>query len=160
MASALCRRRVLVVDDHADAARMFELLLQAEGHETRIVHDGPAALKAVEEFRPDFVFLDIGMPGMNGYEIARRLSVGENRKNLFLVALTGWGHPSDFEQSRQAGFDLHLVKPVDTASVRRLLEKPPERCRETVGAMSGDLRRSATPEGSPHHGGTDSATAP
>ena len=122
---ALARRRVLVVDDHADAARMFELLLQAEGHETCIVHDGPAALKAVEEFKPDFVFLDIGMPGMNGYEIARRLSVGENRKKLFLVALTGWGQPSDFEQSRQAGFDLHLVKPVDTASVRRLLEKPP-----------------------------------
>jgi PAS domain S-box-containing protein len=118
-------RRVLVVDDHVDAARMFELLLQAEGHETCIAHDGPTALKAVEEFKPEFVFLDIGIPGMNGYEIARRLRGGENREGLFLVAVTGWGQPSDFEQSREAGFDLHLVKPVDSASVKRLLENPP-----------------------------------
>jgi CheY-like chemotaxis protein len=120
-------RRVLVVDDHVDAARMFELLLQSEGHETCIAHDGPTALKAVEEFKPEFVFLDIGIPGMNGYEIARRLKGGENRGNLFLVAVTGWGQPSDFEQSREAGFDLHLVKPVDSASVKRLLENPPSK---------------------------------
>jgi PAS domain S-box-containing protein len=120
-------RRVLVVDDHVDAARMFGLLLQSEGHETCIAHDGPTALKAVEEFKPEFVFLDIGIPGMNGYEIARRLKGGENRGNLFLVAVTGWGQPSDFEQSREAGFDLHLVKPVDSASVKRLLENPPSK---------------------------------
>jgi CheY-like chemotaxis protein len=106
---------------------MFGLLLQSEGHETCIAHDGPTALKAVEEFKPEFVFLDIGIPGMNGYEIARRLKGGENRGNLFLVAVTGWGQPSDFEQSREAGFDLHLVKPVDSASVKRLLENPPSK---------------------------------
>jgi PAS domain S-box-containing protein len=127
-AAAPCpSRRILVVDDHVDAARMFELLLQAEGHETCIAHDGPAALKAVEEFKPEFVFLDIGIPGMNGYEIARRLRGGEHREDLFLVAVTGWGQASDFEQSKEAGFDLHLVKPVDSASVKRLLENPPSK---------------------------------
>ncbi|HET7597542.1 MAG TPA: ATP-binding protein, partial [Burkholderiales bacterium] len=122
---SLTRRRVLVVDDHVDAARMLELLLQCEGHETRIAHDGPSALKAIEEFKPEFVFLDIGMPGMSGYEIARTLRTSEQRRDIFLVALTGWGQPSDFRESKEAGFDLHLVKPLDTASVKRLLEAPP-----------------------------------
>ncbi|MGQ0751461.1 MAG: hybrid sensor histidine kinase/response regulator [Betaproteobacteria bacterium] len=119
------RRRVLVVDDHVDAARMLQLLLQYEGHDARIAHDGHAALKAVEEFKPEFVFLDIGMPGMNGYEIARALRGHESRNKLLLIALTGWGQPSDIQESREAGFDLHLVKPLDTASVKRLLETPP-----------------------------------
>ena len=122
---SLTSRRVLVVDDHVDAARMLELLLQCEGHETRIAHDGPSALKAIEEFNPEFVFLDIGMPGMSGYEIARTLRHSQNRRNIFLVALTGWGQPSDFQESKEAGFDLHLVKPLDTASVKRLLDSPP-----------------------------------
>ena len=122
---AISPRRVLVVDDHVDAARMLQLLLQYEGHEARIAHDGQAALKAVEEFKPEFVFLDIGMPGMNGYEIARALRGHENRNKLLLIALTGWGQPSDIQESREAGFDLHLVKPLDTASVKRLLETPP-----------------------------------
>lgn len=124
-ARPVSRRRVLVVDDHVDAARMLQLLLQYEGHDARIAHDGQAALKAVEEFKPEFVFLDIGMPGMNGYEIARALRGHESRNNLFLIALTGWGQPSDIQESREAGFDLHLVKPLDTASVKRLLEAPP-----------------------------------
>jgi PAS domain S-box-containing protein len=122
---AISPRRVLVVDDHVDAARMLQLLLQCEGHEARIAHDGHAALKAVEEFKPEFVFLDIGMPGMNGYDIARALRSHENRNKLLLIALTGWGQPSDIQESREAGFDLHLVKPLDTASVKRLLETPP-----------------------------------
>jgi CheY-like chemotaxis protein len=125
VAPPTARRRVLVVDDHVDAARMLELLLQYDGHETRVAHDGPAALKAAEEFRPEFVFLDIGIPEMNGYEIARRLKRAANRRKLFLVAVTGWGQPSDFEQSKEAGFDLHLVKPVDSNSVKQLLENPP-----------------------------------
>ena len=125
VAPSVARRRVLVVDDHVDAARMLELLLQYDGHETRVAHDGPEALKAAEEFRPEFVFLDIGIPGMNGYEIARRLKRVANRRKLFLVAVTGWGQPSDFEQSKEAGFDLHLVKPVDSNRVKRLLENPP-----------------------------------
>jgi PAS domain S-box-containing protein len=124
-ARLVSRRRVLVVDDHVDAARMLQLLLQYEGHDARIAHDGQAALKAVEEFKPEFVFLDIGMPGMNGYEIARALRAHQSRNNLFLIALTGWGQPSDIRESKEAGFDLHLVKPLDTASVKRLLETPP-----------------------------------
>ncbi|HEX6004363.1 MAG TPA: ATP-binding protein, partial [Burkholderiales bacterium] len=122
---SLTRRRVLVVDDHVDAARMLELVLQCDGHETRIAHDGPSALKAIEEFKPEFVFLDIGMPGMSGYEIARTLRASEQRRDIYLVALTGWGQPSDVRESKEAGFDLHLVKPLDTASVKRLLEAPP-----------------------------------
>ena len=122
--SPLVRRRVLVVDDHVDAARMLQLLLQFEGHETRIAHDGPSALKAIAEFRPEFVFLDIGMPGMSGYEIARAVRASQGRRNVFLVALTGWGQPSDVRESKEAGFDLHMVKPLDTASVKRLLESP------------------------------------
>lgn len=125
IAPPVTRRRVLVVDDHVDAARMLELLLQYDGHETRVAHDGPAALKAAQEFRPEFIFLDIGIPGMNGFEIARQLKRLSNRRKLFLVAVTGWGQPSDFEQSKEAGFDLHLVKPVDSSSVKRLLENPP-----------------------------------
>lgn len=124
-AAGPARRRVLVVDDHVDAARMLELLLQCEGHETRIAHDGPSALKAIEEFRPEFVFLDIGMPGMNGYDVARAVRASKERRNIFLVALTGWGQPSDVRESKEAGFDLHMVKPLDTASVKRLLESPP-----------------------------------
>jgi PAS domain S-box-containing protein len=124
-APPMSRRRILVVDDHVDAARMLQLLLQCEGHDTRIAHDGPAALKAVEEFKPEFVFLDIGMPGMNGYEIARTLRGHESRSKIFLIALTGWGQPSDIRESKEAGFDLHMVKPLDTASVKRLLETPP-----------------------------------
>jgi len=119
------RRRVLVVDDHVDAARMLELLLQCEGHQTRIAHDGPSALKAIDEFKPEFVFLDIGMPGMSGYEIARTLRASRDRRKIFLVALTGWGQPSDVRESKEAGFDMHMVKPLDTASVKRLLESPP-----------------------------------
>lgn len=124
-APTLYRRRVLVVDDHVDAATMLEMLLKSEGHETRIAHDGPTALRAIEEFEPEFVFLDIGMPGMSGYEVARRLRSGANPKSLFIVAVTGWGQPADFQESREAGFDLHLVKPVDTAILKRLLENPP-----------------------------------
>ncbi|MGQ0522852.1 MAG: hybrid sensor histidine kinase/response regulator [Betaproteobacteria bacterium] len=124
-APSVSRRRILVVDDHVDAARMLQLLLQCEGHDTRIAHDGPAALKAVEEFKPEFVFLDIGLPGMNGYEIARALRGHQSRSKIFLIALTGWGQPSDIRESKEAGFDLHMVKPLDTASVKRLLETPP-----------------------------------
>lgn len=144
MTSPLAHRRVLVVDDHADAARMFELLLQCEGHETRTAHDGPMALKAVEDFKPDFVFLDIGMPGMNGYQIASKLKDSAHRRNMFLVALTGWGEPSDFEQTRRAGFDFHLVKPTDTASIRRLLENPPKGWSETVSMIADELKVEAS----------------
>ena len=106
-------RRVLVVDDNADAAESLAMLLTFSGHETRQAHDGAEAVKTAEEFRPDVVLLDIGLPVMNGYEACRRLRQEPWGRSMLLVALTGWGQEEDREQSRDAGFDVHMVKPVD-----------------------------------------------
>jgi PAS domain S-box-containing protein len=115
-------RRVLIVDDHVDAAITLDAVLRSLGHDTRVVHDGPAALTAVEEYKPEVVLLDIGLPGMDGYEVARRLRERRNRPPLRIVAITGWGQPADRTRSAEAGFDLHLVKPVDEGSLQRALE--------------------------------------
>jgi signal transduction histidine kinase/ActR/RegA family two-component response regulator len=115
-------RRILVVDDNVDAAETLELLLGSLGHETAVAHDGVQALKLAVEFRPDLVLLDIGMPGMDGYEVARRLRALRSKAPLRIVAVTGWGQESDRQRSREAGFDLHLVKPVDAASLARALD--------------------------------------
>ncbi|HUQ24356.1 MAG TPA: PAS domain S-box protein [Burkholderiales bacterium] len=114
-------RRVMVVDDNADAASMLDLLLRSLGHETRVAHDGTEALKLAEEFRPDVVLLDIGMPGLDGYEVARRLRRLSASRPLRIVAVTGWGQDADRQRSREAGFDLHLVKPVDTTELLQAL---------------------------------------
>jgi PAS domain S-box-containing protein len=113
-------KRVLVVDDNVDAANSLTLLLQSLGHETRVAHDGPSALTAADEFHPDVVLLDIGMPGMNGYDVARHL---RSRKQgcLKIVAITGWGTEADRARSAEAGFDVHLVKPVDESHLRQVL---------------------------------------
>ncbi|AGP38016.1 GAF domain-containing protein [Sorangium cellulosum] len=115
--------RILVVDDSVDGAESLALLLRISGHETRAVHTGPDALTATRELGADIVFLDIGLPGMNGYEVARRLRAEPDRSGLFLVALTGWGTEDDRRQAREAGFDHHLTKPVDTAEVKRLVAR-------------------------------------
>ena len=114
-------RRVLVVDDNVDAARMLEMLLRSLGHETRVEHDGIAALRAAQEFRPDIVLLDIGMPGIDGYEVARRLRGLSQLRKMRIVAVTGWGQDADRQRSRDAGFDLHLVKPVDQNDLAKAL---------------------------------------
>jgi CheY-like chemotaxis protein/anti-sigma regulatory factor (Ser/Thr protein kinase) len=106
-------KRVLVVDDNADAAASLSLLLRSLGHETMTVHDGREAVQAAAQFNPDIVLLDIGMPGMDGYEVARRLRALKRERRFRIVAVTGWGQEADREKSREAGFDLHLVKPVD-----------------------------------------------
>ncbi len=105
--------RVLVVDDNEDAAAMLALLMQMSGHTTRIAHDGPQALTAAEDFRPDAVLLDIGLPGIDGHEVARRLRRRPWGRELLLLAVTGWGQLPDRQASTDAGFDAHLVKPVD-----------------------------------------------
>ena len=115
-------RRVLVVDDHVDAADSLALLLRMEGHQVRVARNGPDALDAVRSERPDAILLDLGMPGMDGYEVARRLRQGEGR-NVFLIALTGWGQAEDRRRTREAGFDHHLVKPADPAELRKLLAR-------------------------------------
>ena len=115
-------RRVLVVDDNVDAAESMCALLEIWGHEAHACHDGASALRAVAELRPDTVLLDIGLPGMDGYEVARRLRAGAAGPLRLLAALTGYGQDQDRERSAAAGFDLHLTKPVDPARLRKLLE--------------------------------------
>ena len=106
-------RRVLVVDDNVDAAESLAMVLRFAGHDTRQAHDGVQAVKVAEQFRADVVLLDIGLPIMNGYEVCRRVRQEPWGRSMLLVALTGWGQEEDREQSRDAGFDVHMVKPVD-----------------------------------------------
>jgi CheY-like chemotaxis protein len=115
------RMRTLVVDDNKDAAMLLAELLGTIGNETRIAHDGYEALKVAQDFRPDVVFLDIGMPGMDGYQVARLLRKMPDMKQVKLIALTGWGAESDRAHSDEAGFNFHLTKPADLASVEKAL---------------------------------------
>jgi CheY-like chemotaxis protein/two-component sensor histidine kinase len=116
-------RRILVVDDNVDAATSLSLLLQSLGHQTSVAYDGPGALRLAAEFHPDIVLLDIGMPGMDGYEVARRLRQIEQPQPMRIVAVTGWGKQEDRMRSREAGFDLHLVKPVDITDLAQALSE-------------------------------------
>lgn len=115
------RRRVLIVDDNADAAESLGVLLSMYGHDTRVAHDGEAALEAASHFHPDIVFLDIGMPNLDGHETARRLRAQPGNESMVIVALTGWGQAEDRRRSKEAGFDHHLVKPADPAMVSKLI---------------------------------------
>jgi CheY-like chemotaxis protein len=112
---------VLVVDDNRDAAESLAMLLRTAGAEVQVAHDGPTALSEFERSEPHVVLLDIGMPGMDGCEVARRLREVSRRDRVALVALTGWGQDEDRRRVREAGFDHHLVKPVDLASLQSLL---------------------------------------
>jgi signal transduction histidine kinase/ActR/RegA family two-component response regulator len=115
-------RRILVVDDNRDAAESLAMLLELSGYATRVVHDGLAALTAAEEMRPDVILLDLGLPRLDGIEVARRLRASECGRNVLLIALTGWGQDDDRRKSSEAGFDHHLVKPVDHETLLALLE--------------------------------------
>lgn len=115
------RRRVLVVDDNEDAATSLSMLLEVTGHETQTAYDGVEALAAAATFRPDVVLLDLGMPKLNGYEAARWLREQPWGKHMTLIAVTGWGQESDQRRTQEAGFDHHLVKPVDPAMLENLL---------------------------------------
>ena len=114
-------RRVLIVDDSEDGAESLAMLLEFGGHETYKAHDGIEALEAAERLRPDAVLLDIGLPRLNGYEVCRRIRQTPWGKQLTLVALTGWGQDEDRDRSREAGFDAHMVKPVDFDALLKLL---------------------------------------
>ncbi|MSR56742.1 MAG: response regulator [Planctomycetaceae bacterium] len=116
------RRRVLIVDDNQDAADSLRMLLRLLGHQVRVAHHGGGALEAVAAELPEIVLLDIGMPGMDGYEVARRLRALPEGKQLVLVALTGWGQEHDRQRSRAAGFDQHLTKPVESAALEAVLQ--------------------------------------
>ena len=114
-------RRVLVVDDNVDAATTLHLLVRSLGHETCVVYDGAQALKMARDFRPDVVLLDIGMPGIDGYEVARQLRALKTGAPLRIVAVTGWGQEPERQRAREAGFDEHLVKPVDQKQLTQAL---------------------------------------
>ncbi|HSK01115.1 MAG TPA: ATP-binding protein [Kofleriaceae bacterium] len=113
--------KILVVDDNVDAAEMLAMLLEAEGNQTRLAHTGSAALAVASELEPDLVFLDIGLPEMNGYEVATRLRADPRLRDCVLVALTGWGSEEDRRQAHAAGFDRHLVKPIDGTKLHDVL---------------------------------------
>jgi CheY-like chemotaxis protein len=109
------------VDDNQDAAESLAVFLRLRGHEVATAVDGAAALELATTLRPDVVFLDIGLPGMDGYEVARRLREVPSLDSVLLIAVTGYGHDEDRRRSQAAGFDQHLVKPVDPAQLRALL---------------------------------------
>jgi len=114
-------RRILVVDDNDDAAKSLALLLALDGHDVRVARDGFTALDLAHRLDPDVVFLDVGMPGMDGLEVARHLRSRRGPDALLLVATTGFGQWEDRRRTAEAGFDHHLVKPVDPQAVRALL---------------------------------------
>ena len=117
-------RRVLVVDDNEGAARVLSLLLKAFGNDVRTAHDGLAAIEIAAEFLPDVIFMDLGMPRLNGYDAARRIREQPWGKHILLAALTGWGQEDDKVRTREAGFDHHFVKPISAESLQELLSKP------------------------------------
>jgi CheY-like chemotaxis protein/anti-sigma regulatory factor (Ser/Thr protein kinase) len=113
--------RVLLVDDVADTRIVFGKLLEVLGHQVRTAGDGPSALESALEFEPDVVLLDLGVPGMNGYEVAQQMRQQPGLENLVLAALTGYGQQIDRQRSQQMGFDHHLVKPIDVDELEQLL---------------------------------------
>ena len=113
--------RVLVVDDNEDSVESLAMLLEASGQTVRTAYDGTNALETLLDYHPEVVLLDIGLPGIDGYEVAKRIRVQPAHKGVVLVALTGYGQESDRELSRDAGFDHHLVKPADFAQLERIL---------------------------------------
>jgi CheY-like chemotaxis protein len=125
--------RVLIVDDCRDTTRSLEALLTLWGHEVRVAHEGGTALRLAEEYQPEVVLLDLGLPGMDGWEVARRLRHVEGMAEALVVAVTGYGRDEDRRRSHEAGCDYHLLKPVDLGALEKLLaarrrspDMPPE----------------------------------
>ena len=141
--ASLPAHRILIVDDNRDAASSLATLLQITGHETFTSHDGLGAIEAAQKHRPDFVLLDIGLPTLNGYEVCRRIRGQPWGKQMSLIALTGWGQIEDRRKSRDAGFDGHLVKPVNYGDLVKMLRtvvaarrhEPP-----VIGDVPGDIK--------------------
>jgi CheY-like chemotaxis protein len=127
------RRRVLVVDDNRDAGEMLGELPTALGAIVTVVDSGRAALAALDSFEPEAILLDIGMPGMDGYEVARRIRASAGHHDVLLIALTGWGQEADRRRTVAAGFDHHVIKPPDVERLRQLLLASPP---GTVGVRS------------------------
>ena len=122
-AAAQMHRRILIVDDNRDSADSLAMLLELTGNKTYIAHDGVEAFEAIDTHRPEIVLLDIGLPRLDGHEVCRRVRAHDWGKNMVIIALTGWGHADDRRKSREAGFNGHLVKPVDYDKLLELLNK-------------------------------------
>jgi CheY-like chemotaxis protein len=117
------RFRILVVDDNHDSAVGLAMMLSIMGYETRTVHDGESAVTTAESFLPDVVLLDIGLPRLNGYEVAQRIREHAWGASMFLIAVTGWGQEEDRQRSSEVGMNVHMVKPVEPAVLERLLSE-------------------------------------
>jgi CheY-like chemotaxis protein len=130
-------RRVLVVDDNFDAAESTAAFLRLEGHEVKAVHDGLQALASLKVFDPHVVVLDIGLPGLDGYAVARQLRIRGDTSHVLLIALTGYGQKEDRQRAADAGFDYHFVKPADPREIQSAIE----RGRNTGGEPSLEARR-------------------
>jgi len=129
-------RRILLADDNADALESLATVLRLRGHEVFSASDGAIALEAASRHVPEVALLDIGMPLLDGYEVARRIRAQEWGKAMTLVALTGWGQDADRRRSREAGFDTHLVKPLDLDQLSHLLAQLPEPVTATATATA------------------------
>jgi CheY-like chemotaxis protein len=116
------RCRIVLVDDQADSREMLRMLLESRDHVVIDVEDGPTAIEVISRERPDVAFIDIGLPEMNGYEVAQRLRSQPELEDVMLVALTGYGAPSDVSAAHAAGFDEHLIKPAELAKLERILD--------------------------------------
>jgi len=114
---------VLVVDDNHDNAESLSMFVRLLGHEVETAHDGLQAIETARRFAPDLVLLDIGLPKLDGYEVAQRLRADATCAKSCLVAITGWGRDEDSERAKEAGFDHHLTKPVDPSVLESLIEK-------------------------------------
>jgi CheY-like chemotaxis protein/anti-sigma regulatory factor (Ser/Thr protein kinase) len=134
-------RRILVVDDNADVAETTATMLELSGHRVLTAPDGQQALDCVEDFEPEIVLLDIGLPGLDGYEVARRLRQLPKARRAWLVAVTGYGQPADRQRGREAGFDEHQLKPVDPQALAEMIERVgpmvAARFAESAGAGTG-----------------------
>ena len=117
------RFRILVVDDNHDSALSLAMMLSIMGHETRTAHDGESAVATAESFLPDVILLDIGLPKLNGYEVAQRIRESDWGQSMFLIAVTGWGQEEDRQRSSEVGLNVHMVKPVEPAALERLLSE-------------------------------------
>ena len=115
--------RILVVDDNHDSALSLAMMLSIMGHETRTAHDGESAVATAESFLPDVILLDIGLPKLNGYEVAQRIRESVWGQSMFLIAVTGWGQEEDRQRSSEVGLNVHMVKPVEPAALERLLSE-------------------------------------
>jgi CheY-like chemotaxis protein len=149
--AARLARRILIADDNNDALESLATLLQLSGHEVYTATNGGTALQSVERHLPEVVLLDIGMPLLDGYEVAKRIRAQPWGQRITLVALTGWGQDSDRRRSREAGFDSHLVKPLDLETLTDLLARLPS------GPPSGAARGRSMANGGPEPLGSKSS---